>query len=578
MDPRRDSSASNQMPEQKEVELNSFEQADIALNQNTPLAAVPVPARPTVFTPEVIVPTTSGTPQNTKFSEPDFNFVSASHAEMTAPPTVASSVPMSGPEAPAILQPTTQMAAPPTDVVAKSNSAEPAPTTSPVAQPGPALFANDVTPLTSGSPQAKKNKKLFLLIGGSIGLLLLVVAAGVFGFYLPNRPNAVWNTGINRTGDALTTVVASATDKKALETLSTSKISGEVNASFQDVTYKGALTSKYKGNDSDSGLTLTMKSSEQDMNIVFKALTETVKDSSYPNAYFQFTGLKELGVLDLVAPGLSNYEGKWISVPSATYQKWMEKYSGEDADKANFSSADIAEITQTSIRVTDDYVFTTDPAKAVLKQNSFVGKETVDDIKTYHYKVSINKEHAKDYCVALVTEVTKTKAYKNITGYTDEIIKKSRDNGSKSCKSDVAKDIKGSDEYDMWIDGKYKLIYKVRVSDKDTKGDYQEFGQRYTGGDVLTFFYKLHSEENKADVATSFAYNTKTLVTTMNMDGESKSKDSPFTFDAKVTFEPSKDEVKVAVPKDAVPIETILQQLSEATKGTTKERALPTRG
>lgn len=568
MDPRRDSLNNNAMPEESDHELTQPNQADIESNQSVPLASVPVSARPTVFTPEIIKPTVAVSTQNTALTGPDYKVESADSVDMPVTPTPAIS--MSQPvsivaNSPELAQ--GQITPPAMFFATDSSRQEPVRTTSFAPQPQPVAFSHDDLLSTQDVPQHSKSKKKPLLIGGSIGLMLILVGTGVFGFYLPNRPNAVWNTGINRTGKALNTVVATATEKKALETLSTSKISGEVNASFQDVTYKGTLTSKFKGNNSDSGLTVTIKSSESSMNIGLKALTEAVKDSSYPNAYFQFTGLKELGLLDLVAPGLSNYEDKWISIPSATYQKWMEQSSGDQTEKADFSSADIAEIAQTTIKVTNDYVFSTDPEKAVLKQNSFEGKETVDDMKTYHYKVSINKEHAKNYCTALVTEVTKTKAFKNLTGYSEADIKTSREDGVKSCKDSVTKDSKVADEYDMWIDAKYKLIYKIRVNDKETKGNYQEVGQRYTGGDALTFFYNWHDVESKADAKATFTYNTKTFVTTMSLDGKSTSKESPFSFDAKVTFEPSKDEVKVSAPKDAVPIETILQQLGMSLPG-----------
>ncbi len=529
----------------------------------------------TQFQPTVIQPTTTNSStSSTPFAEPDFAVLPAASVPSDVSPspsqafepsalTTAPMASVDGFSAPVVTT-SPNIASSPTPVTAETPASQPLQQAATLQQPAPVMFASDETAFTPTTPPSKKSKKKPLLIGGSIGLMLLLVATGVFGFYLPNRPSAVWNTGINRTGKALNSVVQSATEKKTLETLSTSKISGEVNATYQGGTYKGTITSKFKDNDSDTGVTVTTKSTEADMNVGLKVLTETVKDSSYPNTYFQFTGLKELGVLDMISPGLGDYEGKWISVPAATYQKWIEQFSGEESEEAKYSSADIAEISQTVIGVTNDYVFSTDPEKAVLKQNSFVGKETVDGIKTYHYKVSINQEHAKDYCVALVNQVTKTKAFKNITGYSDEDIKTTREDGAKSCKDTPTDSIKSSDEYDMWIDGKYKLIYKVRVNDKDTKGDYQEFGQRYTGGDVLTLFYNLHSEENKGDVKMSLAYNTKTFVTTMTLDGKSNNEDGPSSLDAKVTFEPSKDEVKITAPKDAVPIETILQQLGIA--------------
>ncbi|MFZ1483810.1 MAG: hypothetical protein WAS36_02265 [Candidatus Saccharimonadales bacterium] len=533
-----------------------------------------VPLENTQSQPTVIQPTSTNSSTNvTPFSEPDFTVspaASASSGVSPSPsrafePSAPTTAPMASVDGFTASAATTSLditsQAPVAVEVPVSQPVQPA---TPTQQPASVVFASDETAFTPETPPVKKSKKKLYIIGGSVGLMLLLVATGVFGFYLPNRPSAVWNTGINRTGKALDSVVQSATEKKTLETLSTSKISGELNATYQGSTYKGTVTTKFKDNDSDTGVTVAMKSTDVNMNVGLKVLTETVKDSSYPNAYFQFTGLKELGILDMASPGLGEYEGKWISIPAATYQKWIQQISGEESEAAKYSSADIAEISQTVIAVTNNYVFSTDPEKAVLKQNSFVGKETVDDIKTYHYKVSVNQEHAKDYCVALVNEVTKTKAFKNLTGYSDEDVNSTREDGVKSCKDDAAKQVKESDEYDMWIDGKYKLIYKVRVNDKDAKGDYQEFGQRYTGGDVLTFFYNLHSEENKGDVKVSFVYNAKTFVTTMTLDGESKSKENPSSLDAKVTFEPSNDEVKITAPKDAVPIETILQQLGIA--------------
>lgn len=565
MDPQQDPLKAKPLTDQRNQETTtSPEPSTVELNQ-TSISPVPA-ARPTVFTPEVIAPTTTTAAASTPYAEPDFKVGSTDGFEPQATVPFAPSALSSTPSAATTLGSSLTIdPLPATPVGSGFATNQSVPGAVPTSQPQPTMFAQDATTLPLATLPPKKNRKKLVIIGGTVGMMLLLVATGVFGFYLPNRPSAVWNTGISRTGIALNSVVESATEKKALETLKTSKITGDLTATLEDVTYTGQVSSTFKDQDSTSGLDFSMKSSEDDMKISFKTLTKTVRDSPYPDAYVQFSGLKELGILDLFAPGLNQYEGKWISIPATTYQEFAEKYVGEDTSTANFTSADVAELARTTVTVTNDYLFSTDPEKAVLEQKSFVGKESVDGLSTYHYKVGINAKHATDYCVALATELTKTKAFKNITGVKDEEIKAMRDEAVKSCKenSTALEEIK-DDEFDVWIDSKYKLLYKVRVSDKQEKGTYSEYGQRYSGGDELKFFVNYHADEDKYDVKVEATYNSKTFVTSLAFNADGKEDGNEFAINGTMKFEPSNDEVKIAIPKDAVPLETVLQQMGIA--------------
>jgi hypothetical protein len=438
-----------------------------------------------------------------------------------------------------------------------------------VAAAAPHVSTFDAEP-TSGKAQVfgkdggKKGftRKKLLIVSGSTLAVLLLAAGAVFGLYLPNTPGNVYNTGVERSGDALNTLVASATAVDKLKSYTTSNIQGSVSAKVEGSEYSGDFTTSFDKISSDSGVNIAFKADGgQTQKLTVKSLTQLPESSLYPDVYLQITGLKALG-LDAFVPGVSDYDGKWIYASSDYLKSLGGDYgiTAGDNTKSEVTASDIASLVRAGWKETQDYVFTTDKDKAVLQQTSFVGKEEVDGIKTYHYKMKLNAAHVKDYCVALTSAVTATDAYKKLSGQSDSEIADAKKEASKSC-DDTAKDItKDNDSFDMWVDAKYKLIHKYRFTDPDNKQAYFDVGQNYTGGDKISLFVNYVDGKAKTKGAFTLDTDVKADTTAATLEVTNSSDDS-FKITAKLNATVSDKAVKITKPTaNIVTVQDILKK------------------
>ena len=413
-------------------------------------------------------------------------------------------------------------------------------------------------------------KKKLLFVVGSVVLVLALIGGVVFGLYLPNTPDNVWKTGINRTGTAVNSVVVSATEPKKLASYKTSEITGSVAVTAEGGVYAGDFTTKFDKTSLDGGLNFTLKSdSSPAEKLTAKVLSQIPSGSSYPDIYFQLTGLKTLNVDDLV-PGASSYDGKWISVSSTYLKSVGDAYlSGTDNTQKQITSDDVAEVARATSSVTKNYVFSTDPTKAVFEKKSFVGKEKIDGMNTYHYKVGVNVANAKAYCTAISNAFLSTNAYKKVSSASSSDISVAKQTATKDCHDSFAKSIKSTDTFDLWIDKGYKLIYKIRIYDKTDKATYADIGQVYKGGDQLSLFATVHDNASKGDGKFTLDTNLKTNTTAGVFTYKGTDANSPFDVKVTVNAKSSNDTVKITKPTTSVPIEDVMKTLGVDTTGTT---------
>ncbi len=391
----------------------------------------------------------------------------------------------------------------------------------------------------------------------------------------------MWDTGLNRTGNAFEKVVTSATEEKKLESYKTSEISGSIDATVGQASYKGTFASTFDELDSDNKVTISTKDEAgKSTELAVQALTNIPEGSNFPDIYFKVAGLKSLG-LDAFVPELSTYDNKWIVVDSKYLESIGNEYlSGTDNNQQSITSADIAELARSTATVTSEYLMTTDKDKAVLTQQSFVGKETVDGVHTYHYKAGIDIAHAKAYCKALSNALLSSNAYKKVAQPKDDELAQAKTDVAKECDMMVDETFKANDTFDLWVDAKYKLIYKIRIYDKENKGIYTDVGQLYKGDDKLSLFVAVHDEDAKADAKFVLETDLKTSTTTGNLTAKSTSEDMPFDVTVKLTAKLSQEDVKFTKPSPTIPIEQLLNALGfdSAVTGSTGSTTSPATG
>lgn len=429
-----------------------------------------------------------------------------------------------------------------------------------VGQPMDVIPDNGGSSMPSVSNGGKWLPKKKLLIGAVAAVLVASSIFGyVFGFYIPNKPANVYQTGLDRSGDTLTKLIDQVTSKERLEKLQNSELSAKVDAKAQDFTFNGTLGVKLSKSKADGGLDVRIKSGEEDeKSLNLKFLSDLPDNKKFPNFYFQVSGLTALG-FDAFLPELAKVEGKWIAVDS-DYLESIADASDAPKNRENITADEMASLIKVVSDTSNEYLLTSDKNKAVLDNKAFMGKETVDGIKAYHYQVGVNKPHAKDYCKALSERIITHNAYKKLLNLDDAAVEQQKKESSESCETDVDQSIKDDMTLDMWIDAKYKLIHKLRVYDEHDKGIYTDLGQTYTGGDKVSFFVAYHHEKNKTDAKFSWDVDMKASTSKGSLVWSQKS-DNPY--DVNVTFEakPYEGEVKADKPANTISIQEVMAML-----------------
>jgi len=412
----------------------------------------------------------------------------------------------------------------------------------------------------SGALPGKPKRKKLLLAGGVVAFFLVLSTAIVFGYYLPNQPNNIYKTGVNRSAKALDKLINAATEKSKLEAFKKSDITLSVDAKYQDISYTGSFNAKFDGSKADGGINFVSKQTSQpNQTFSAKFQSELPSGSQYPNIYVQLTGLKTFGIDDYL-PGFAAYDGKWIAILSDYLKSLGTVPTAEETSKKQLTSDDIAELARAASGVTVDYVFSTEPNKAVFEKKSYVGKEKVDNTNAYHYKVGLNKEHVKAYCKAMIDKIYSTDAYKKLPWVDEKNVDKDKEAASKDCDSSY-NGIKADTTYELWVDAKYKLIYKIRIPDATDKETYTDVGQVYKGGDSVSLFAAYHSGKDKSDGKFTLDTNLKAGTTkgTLTFSGG----DLDNKYDIKVTLDakPYNGEINTNKPAGAIPVQEVLKQL-----------------
>lgn len=414
-----------------------------------------------------------------------------------------------------------------------------------------------IQPMSALPPKKSRTKKFVIILVALSVLMILMAVAYVFAIYIPNQPQNVWKTGLNRSGQAINALVNQGTEKQTLEAFKKSEVNATITANVDRDTYSGEVNMKYDAANAAGDLKISTKQDGQADKVFTSKFLSQFKDSmQFPNVYVQFSGLKSFG-LDSYMPALTGYENKWIGIEES-YLKTLgiSPQEMQDAKDNQITSEEVSEAIRTITNTANQYLLTTDSQKAVFEQRSYVGKEKVNGKTAYHYVVGINKQHAKDFCGAVVESLTQTQLYKK---YNPEGTSEAKDSLVKSCQESVDQ-IKDSTTFDMWIDAKYKLIYKIRITDEEDKSTYVDIGQNYSGGDEVSFFITGHNGKANSDTKFAMATNLKTHVSKAAFTATSQGESS---YDVKVTLEakPYSGDINTDKPAGVVPISDVLRAL-----------------
>jgi hypothetical protein len=427
------------------------------------------------------------------------------------------------------------------------NSAQPpipTPSTEPIATPETYTFTPQVIDPNSPAPKKRFFKKPLVLLVVVFVLILGGSAAAYLGYYLPNKPENIWNKALINTGKGYDKLAEYSQNQlagqsKGFSLSGTYKVSGSYAAD-------GNFDAKSDGN--NSVLMASLSSTGLKFNLEARAIKST---SNNPDVYFKVDGVKGLGNLlggfyQEAANTYDGLDGKWYFVDHSLF----DQYSKQMPTSLHFSQSDIKSILKAIGDASKEYVFTNDPSKMafVVKQN--VGKEQQDGRSVYHFKVAVNKQNFKKYSNALCTNL-KNSSLKKLYGGNEKTLESALDcNDSSDTNS-----LDANQTADVWVDMHTKLIHKVKFTDTKDKASYVDFGQDYQGGDTIPFTFS--GQEKAAHVQIKVTLNMKTNVLKLEASGKSSS----ISGSVDMTFSPNQAELKVEKPADARNIMQLIDDL-----------------
>lgn len=515
---------------------------------------------PPTNNPSIQSPDSSGYPQSPLVVSPTYpvGISETGYAAGSVPP-VATSAP-----------PVQTAGTPPYPSSATLGQPEAMPYTSPALAPNTyALQAEAATVSTAGRRTVKKK----LLIGAVIAIVLLALPLGyVFGFYIPNKPENVWRTGLNRTGEALSTLAGTALDEEQVKKIVANSYEMTADVKTESGNFSGdfAIEADKTNLKSSSKLKYSIKEAENgDGQINIDYLGTTPKNALIPTTYFQVSGV-DPKLVDQLLPGGGQYLNKWVRIDENDIKELAPEYTdmiaGSNKDQVDkIEAQDITNLLKDITKHTSEHLFSTEPSKAVLNLKSVVGKEKDNNRDTIHYKASINAENAEKYCRAVATTFFDSNVFKKISESGSAATSKpSESQIADDCKKIVADEAERRDTYDIWIDTKYKLIGKIRIYEsKSSTSSYVDVGQYYTGGDEIKLYTHVVDEEEKNDLRIDITTNVKTYQTTL--EGKLSVGTSAIDASMRMTIKQLQNPVKLDIPDNTVPFKQIIEQISNQT-------------
>lgn len=439
-----------------------------------------------------------------------------------------------------------------------------APTPSePASQAPPTVSAPTMHPVSVGSSKQPINKKLLVVVAAVVVAILAIGGGYVFGFYLPNTPENVYATSLTNTADGLDKLIAYSQLQQQ-----TSYKSANFNGSANVKSPSGSFDLTFSGS-SDKDANATMQLDADIMGQKAKANIRSIhaQRSTNPDLYFQVTGIKSY----LDANGLSQMDGldgQWVTIDHTlldTYSSMLKQNLGSSMSPTSSmpAYADVQDAVGKVEAVNRQYIFSTDPAKAVLVNQKFVGKEALNGRDANHYKLGYDKAHLQAYVTALSTALDSSKL--------NDWSKKNNDGKNLSqvmnltkLESDI-KDAKSDYSFDLWADTGTKLISKLAFTDPSNSASVFALSQSYDGkSSQYPFAIDFTGKDDSGNPRTgtlSLTVDVQTNKVSGTLAATKKSTDGTTTISASFDATPSNTAISVTAPSGAKSVVDILNEL-----------------
>jgi len=417
----------------------------------------------------------------------------------------------------------------------------------------------------AGAAPAGGGKKRGLLLAAVVAAVLVLGAAGyVFGYYLPNRPSAVYSSSLEKSGKALDALIdySNTATKKGYKSYS---FTGSAQVKSSGVRFDGTLTGAF---DPDGNADIKLNADILGQKMAANLRSIHVDGTNSPDLYVQVSGIKSM----LDQYGFNSYDsldGQWIAVDHTLLDTYAASLSESAAGAVSGSKTPTPEQVQDALAkvqaVNKDYIFTTNSDKAVLTNAKYVAAETKDGRATCHYTVGYSKEHLQAYVNALKSALNSSKL--------NDWSKEANDGKNLSDAVDFdmlnasIKQANGNYTFDIWVDKTTKLVRTVQFTDPSDKSSTFALTPGYTGGNEYPFTFTFNGKNSESGDTESASFKLTLNTGTNKSSGVLNLSEGSTTATVDFAVTPSNDAPKVTAPSNAMPVTNLLSMFGFGSDG-----------
>lgn len=417
-------------------------------------------------------------------------------------------------------------------------------------QSQPYYFLND--PAYNSPDQSSSGQKKRIFFAGLIaaGVLLFGGILAYMGIYAANRPSELWNQALNNTAQGYDNLVTYAKENKTLAN------KGEISGGYSYETDSFSIEGKYTGFYADNRARINLEGNSSGDNLTSEFIAENNNGSDVPDVYLRAKGLRalrDIPTLETDSDSLRALEDQWYLLDSSTISQLRERRASNGPSIQAIPNNDqIIQIAETVGSINRQYVFTSDPSRAILIRSQNLGEEELDGRQVYRFKATYNIENLEAYLNSLAEELQKTK-FKEIYGET----------GFEKMLLNL-ESFTGEEQVDVWVDMNTDLIYKIHSADQAFPEAYIDITLAQNGETGYEFVW----DKTNADEGTDNHFRMKltidpvmqTLGYEIDSAGDSDIAPVKTTFNGKVV--PTEENIKIDIPSGVVPLADKIEQLS----------------
>ncbi len=386
-----------------------------------------------------------------------------------------------------------------------------------------------------------------------------MLAGAVLFASLQTNPNKLWSSALTNTSSSLAST---------LNFLGKPNINGyDLNSTFanKNSTHAAADTSgTTTGSINNQASTLTTKIPILGNTVTVDAITTAVAGSNNPDGYYRINGLANLSQILTQNNGSSAFtdnaaqvEGQWLMLSHTSADSAVA--AAQVAQGILLPNSAVGVVVSKLNALNRQYLFTNDPAKAILTNRQDIGSQTINKRSQYHYKFTFQTAHFKQYQAAVTAALgSNTSAVASIEHQL----------GLDTLVSALAS-VKGTPTADVWVDQGTTTISKIHIPIAAGINNYAETGLSYTGGSLYPFYVSLSGDANNVTTLNTYSLsvNTSGGGYTYGYSLANKNSQGTQTNTASTTLLPRSSALSISIPTQTKDYETYATPLNAALGG-----------